>query len=251
MSTYEGSEDDAFEPYPAHHDAGFEGDEEPTRLVVPPAAELKDLIRHWRKGRATRNLWEAFSDAYIAVIAALMIGGALVNVVVRAQRVVSECTSESCLSARTVLPWAALVAVGRPGAGGLPPLRSGAGVGGRGVLAPRHARQPVPAARPAADGRPGDRVGGRRAGRCGDRRAHRRLGPGDRGVVRRDRVGRHLRRLLRRRAARSGTAPTDPGGDLPVRRPRGGRAGGRDRDRRRTGSACPSRPGPTPRSGSG
>ena len=32
----------------------------------------------------------------------------MVNVVIRAQRVVSECSSESCLSARTVLPWAAL-----------------------------------------------------------------------------------------------------------------------------------------------
>lgn len=99
---------DAFEERPAHHDAGFEGDEEPTRLAVPPAAELKRLVRDWRKGRATRNIWEAFSDAYIAVIAALMIGGALINVVVRAQRVVAECTSESCLSARTVLPWATL-----------------------------------------------------------------------------------------------------------------------------------------------
>ncbi len=99
---------DEFSGHPAHHDAGFEGDEEPTRLAVPSAAELKGLIRDWRKGRATRNLWEAFSDAYIAVIAALMIGGAMVNVVIRAQRVVAECSSESCLSARTVLPWAAL-----------------------------------------------------------------------------------------------------------------------------------------------
>lgn len=109
MSAYDETGDAGFPQYPAHHDAGFEGDEEPSRLAVPPAAELKGLIRDWRKGRATRNLWEAFSDAYIAVIAALMIGGALVNVVIRAQRVVSECTSESCLSARTVLPWAALV----------------------------------------------------------------------------------------------------------------------------------------------
>jgi hypothetical protein len=99
---------DPFSEHPAHHDAGFEGPEEPAHLAVPSAAELKGLIRDWRKGRATRNLWEAFSDAYIAVIAALMIGGAMVNVVIRAQRVVSECSSESCLSARTVLPWAAL-----------------------------------------------------------------------------------------------------------------------------------------------
>lgn len=108
MSTDEGAGDE-FDDRPAHHDAGFEGDEEPNRLTVPPARELKGLIRDWRKGRATRNLWEAFSDAYVAVIAALMIGGALVNVVIRAQRVVAECTSESCLSARTVLPWATLV----------------------------------------------------------------------------------------------------------------------------------------------
>jgi hypothetical protein len=107
MSGLDATGDD-FDVRPGHHDAGFEGDEEPTRLAVPPAAELKGLIRDWRKGRATRNLWEAFSDAYIAVIAALMIGGALVNVVVRAQRVVAECSSESCLSARTVLPWAML-----------------------------------------------------------------------------------------------------------------------------------------------
>ena len=99
---------DDLDERPEHHDAGFEGPEEPTRLRVPPPAELKDLINHWRRGRATRNLWEAFSDAYILVIAVLMIGGALVNVIVRAQRVVSGCTSESCLSGRTVLPWAAL-----------------------------------------------------------------------------------------------------------------------------------------------
>lgn len=110
MSSYEGSPDAHLTgERPAHHDAGFEGDEEPARLVVPSAGELKRLIRDWRKGRATRNLWEAFSDAYMLVIAALMIGGALVNVVVNAQRVVSQCTSESCLSARIVLPWAALV----------------------------------------------------------------------------------------------------------------------------------------------
>ncbi|MDN5804012.1 MAG: DUF6297 family protein [Microlunatus sp.] len=99
--------DDEFAEYTGHHDAGFEGVEEPAQPVIPSAAELKRQINDWRRGRATRNLWEAFSDAYIAVIAALMIGGALVNVVFRAQRVVAQCTSEACLSARTVLPWAA------------------------------------------------------------------------------------------------------------------------------------------------
>jgi hypothetical protein len=48
---------DPFSEHPAHHDAGFEGPEEPAHLAVPSAAELKGLIRDWRKGRATRNLW--------------------------------------------------------------------------------------------------------------------------------------------------------------------------------------------------
>ena len=72
--------------------------------------ELKGLIRDWRQGRATRNLWEAFNDAYVAVIGALMIGAMVVNVVLKAQRTVAACTTASCLSARTVLPWAAFAA---------------------------------------------------------------------------------------------------------------------------------------------
>ena len=77
------------------------------RLEPVSPRELKGLMRHWRKGRATRNLMEAFNDAYVAVIGALMIGAMLTNVVLKAQRTVAECTTASCLSARTVLPWAA------------------------------------------------------------------------------------------------------------------------------------------------
>ena len=80
--------------------------------VLTPASprELKELIRDWRKGRATRNLMEAFNDAYVVVIGALMVGAMVVNVVLRAQRTVAACDAASCLSARTVLPWAAFAA---------------------------------------------------------------------------------------------------------------------------------------------
>ena len=77
------------------------------RLEPASPRELKGLMRDWRKGRATRNVMEAFNDAYVAVIGALMIGAMLTNVVLKAQRTVAECTTASCLSARTVLPWAA------------------------------------------------------------------------------------------------------------------------------------------------
>ena len=68
------------------------------------------MIRDWRRGRATRNLWEAFNDAYVVVIGALMLGAMVVNVVLKAQRTVAACTTVSCLSARAVLPWAAFAA---------------------------------------------------------------------------------------------------------------------------------------------
>jgi hypothetical protein len=46
-------------------------------------------------------------DAYVAVFAAVMIGAMVVNVVLKAQRTIAQCTSAACLSARAILPWAA------------------------------------------------------------------------------------------------------------------------------------------------
>jgi hypothetical protein len=85
---------------------------EPGAAPLTPASPraLKRLIRDWRRGRATKNLSEAFHDAYVALIGALMIGAMLVNVVLKAQRTVAQCDSASCLSARTVLPWAGFAA---------------------------------------------------------------------------------------------------------------------------------------------
>jgi Family of unknown function (DUF6297) len=76
-------------------------------LVPATPRELKGMIRDWRRGRATKNLGEAIQDAYVVVIGALMIGAMTINVILNAQRVVASCSSVSCLSARTVLPWAA------------------------------------------------------------------------------------------------------------------------------------------------
>ena len=88
-------------------DAGFEGASEGPPPPPASARELRRLMKDWRTGRATKNLREAFHDAYVVMIAALMIGAMVVNVILKAQRVVAECTSVSCLSARSMLPWAA------------------------------------------------------------------------------------------------------------------------------------------------
>ena len=83
---------------------------EPRALTPASTRELKRLIKDWRSGRATRNVLQAMSDAYVAVFAAVMLGAMVVNVILNAQRTISQCTSESCLSARTILPWAAFAA---------------------------------------------------------------------------------------------------------------------------------------------
>ena len=99
----QGKGDDPLEPPMT---AGFE----PPVLTPASPRELKGMIKDWRRGRATRNLMEAFTDAYVAVIGALMVGAMVVNVVLRAQRNVAACDAASCLSARAVLPWAAFAA---------------------------------------------------------------------------------------------------------------------------------------------
>ena len=93
---------------------------EPTRTIrvlidiePEPVSEtaLRELMRDWRRGRATRHLWDMIQDGYVAVLATVMIGAMLVSAVIQAQGAVSACTSASCQSSRTLLPWAALCGV--------------------------------------------------------------------------------------------------------------------------------------------
>ena len=140
---------------------GLEPPEPPTPVLTPATPrELRGLMKDWRRGRATRNLGQALSDAYVAVIAALMIGAMTVNVILKAQRVVAGCSTASCLSARALLPWAAVLAARRDRARRRPAVRAGAGLGGRGLLA---ARRPDLAGQAAAV--PPRRRAGRRARR--------------------------------------------------------------------------------------
>ena len=91
-------------------DFGYEQPPEPKPLTPASPRELKRLMQDWRAGRATRNVLQAMSDAYVAAFAAVMIGAMVVNVILKAQRTVAQCTSATCLSARAILPWAAFAA---------------------------------------------------------------------------------------------------------------------------------------------
>lgn len=83
-----------------------------TPLRADPAGvherDLTDLVADWRTGRATRSVWQAISNAYVVLFTVVMIGAMIGNVIVQAQVSVAACTTESCVSARTVLPWAAV-----------------------------------------------------------------------------------------------------------------------------------------------
>jgi Family of unknown function (DUF6297) len=91
-------------------DFAYQQPVEPRALTPATPRELKRLIKDWRGGRATRNVLQAMGDAYVAVFGAVMIGAMVVNVILKAQRTIAQCTSVSCLSARAVLPWAAFAA---------------------------------------------------------------------------------------------------------------------------------------------
>jgi hypothetical protein len=79
--------------------------------VAPDAVdekELHDLVKEWRHGRATRRLLDAIQDAYVTIFSVAMIGAMVTNLVLQAQANVANCAADSCLSARTLVPWAAL-----------------------------------------------------------------------------------------------------------------------------------------------
>ncbi|MBK9158292.1 MAG: hypothetical protein IPM11_09300 [Micropruina sp.] len=72
---------------------------------------LHGLMKTWRHGRATRSLWDAIQDAYVAVFSIVMIGAMIVNAVLKAQSTSASCTANSCVTARTLLPWATVAGV--------------------------------------------------------------------------------------------------------------------------------------------
>ncbi|MCL2736086.1 MAG: DUF6297 family protein [Propionibacteriaceae bacterium] len=81
--------------------------------VVPePVAErdLTNLIRDWRRGRATTTLRQVLADGYFAVFAAAMIIAMLSGAVWQAQASAAQCDSNVCTVGRTLLPWVVMSA---------------------------------------------------------------------------------------------------------------------------------------------
>lgn len=70
--------------------------------------QLQLLIKDWRKGRATRSMWQALSDAYVAVFATAVLGAMLISGLLSAQSSVAACTTATCQAGRGLLPLAGL-----------------------------------------------------------------------------------------------------------------------------------------------
>lgn len=81
---------------------------------APTPAEIRGLIRSWRRGRVTAPWGEILYQAYLALLTVLIYGSGLVSAVVNAGQAVAVCASETCVGTRTagpvlvVLIWLAL-----------------------------------------------------------------------------------------------------------------------------------------------
>lgn len=95
-------------PAPEHQHVVLSADGLPQHLV--DEKQLLLLMEDWRKGRATRNLRQAISDAYVAAFTFVMLAAMLISVIIKAQGIASECASGTCQAARGLLPWSALAA---------------------------------------------------------------------------------------------------------------------------------------------
>ncbi|MCL2784775.1 MAG: DUF6297 family protein [Propionibacteriaceae bacterium] len=81
-------------------------------LTPEPVSErdLRDLIRDWRRGRATTNLRQVLADGYVTVFAVVIIVAMLGGAVWQAQAAAAHCETDACTVGRTLLPWVTMSA---------------------------------------------------------------------------------------------------------------------------------------------
>ena len=73
--------------------------------------QLELLMGDWRRGRTTRNIWQALGDAYVLLFSLAIILAMLISLIVQAQGQAAGCSSSGCQAARNVLPLAVVTAV--------------------------------------------------------------------------------------------------------------------------------------------
>ncbi len=73
--------------------------------------QLKLLMKDWRKGRATRTIWDMITDGYVMIFSLVVIVAMIVSGIMSVQQSAAGCSTSGCLTARGLLPWLVLSAL--------------------------------------------------------------------------------------------------------------------------------------------
>jgi hypothetical protein len=78
--------------------------------VAVDEADLHELMKLWRHGRATRTIGQVLSDSYVTLFTVVLIGAMVISTVLNAQRGMTGCNTDACNSSRLLLPTAMVFA---------------------------------------------------------------------------------------------------------------------------------------------
>ena len=104
---------DAASPY-----APFAGRDWGFRFLPDAAGQPVDekalhrLMKDWRHGRASKTIGQVLGDAYFMLFSLGVIGAMVVNLLLNSSHAAASCTTEGCLTGRSLLPWAVVFAAG-------------------------------------------------------------------------------------------------------------------------------------------
>lgn len=73
--------------------------------------QLRLLMKDWRKGRATRTIWDMITDGYVTLFSLAVVVAMVVSGIMSMQQSAAGCTDASCTTARGLLPWVTLTGV--------------------------------------------------------------------------------------------------------------------------------------------
>ncbi|WP_344263048.1 DUF6297 family protein [Brooklawnia cerclae] len=66
---------------------------------------LRLLMKDWRKGRATRSVWDMITDSYVTIFSLVVIVAMFASGVMSVQRSTAGCSTAGCTTARGLVPW--------------------------------------------------------------------------------------------------------------------------------------------------
>ena len=73
---------------------------------------VHSLMKDWRHGRASRTIGQVLGDAYFALFSLALIGAMIVNLLINSSQNAASCTTQGCVTGRSLLPWAVVFAAG-------------------------------------------------------------------------------------------------------------------------------------------